>query len=142
MNRLTVLYDASCGFCVKCATWLAKQPAYVEMEFVRAGSAEARGRFPELVPGDELVVVGDGGELYRGAHAWIMTLWALQQYRELAERLANPVLLPFAKHAFELVSSNRKRISRWLGLASPEEILETLREANPIFCAQVEEENA
>ena len=48
MNRLTILYDPHCGFCVKCRGWLIQQPKYVEMEFLPSGSSEAQRRFPEL----------------------------------------------------------------------------------------------
>ena len=78
MNKLTVLYDAACGFCVRCRWWLINQPKYVEMDFCPSGSAEALERFPELSsPGtvEELLVVDDEGGVYRGrydASGWHM----------------------------------------------------------------------
>jgi predicted DCC family thiol-disulfide oxidoreductase YuxK len=109
--------------------WLARQPAFVELTFVPAGSEPAEQLFPGLSrPGvpEELVVVSDDGAVYRDSHAWIMCLYALQDYREWSFRLAQPALLPLARQAFALFSRNRGRISRWLQLASETETAETL----------------
>ncbi|MFY0575769.1 hypothetical protein ACN28S_16675 [Cystobacter fuscus] len=45
-----------------------------------------------------------------------MVLWALEDYREWALRLSSPTLMPLARNAFELLSSNRRRLSGWLHL--------------------------
>jgi predicted DCC family thiol-disulfide oxidoreductase YuxK len=119
MRALCVLYDETCGFCVRCAQWLRKQRALVGLECLPAGSEEAARRFPELrraaVP-QELVVVDDEGGVYRDTQAWLMVLWALEGYRAWALRLSRPSLMPFARNAFELLSSNRRRLSDWLHL--------------------------
>ena len=138
MNKLTVLYDAECGFCVRCRWWLVHQPKFVEMDFCPAGSAEAQRRFPELsAPGavEELLVVDDEGGVYRGAQAWLMCLWALVEFREYAEWLSQPALLPLARGAFAMVSSSRKKISEWLGLEPEAEMIEEMRRADPPRCA-------
>jgi predicted DCC family thiol-disulfide oxidoreductase YuxK len=138
MNKLTVLYDAECGFCVRCRWWLIHQPKYVEMNFCPAGSPEARERFPELwTPGpvEELVVVDDEGGVYRGTQAWLMCLWALVEYREYADWLSHPALMPLARGAFATVSASRKNISALLGMPPEEEILEEFRRAEPPRCA-------
>lgn len=135
---LTVLYDSSCGFCVSCRRWIEHQPAYVSLRFIASQSARAASLFPELTQGDareELVVVTDEGDVYRGASAWIMCLWALQEYREWALRLSAPALLPFARQAFELLSRNRKGISCRLGLLLEPELFEKLRGAAAPTCS-------
>jgi predicted DCC family thiol-disulfide oxidoreductase YuxK len=137
MNKLTVLYDADCGFCVHCRWWLIHQPKFVEMDFCPAGSPEAQRLFPELFcPGkvEELIVVDDEGGVYRGTQAWLMCLWALAEYREYADWLSNPALLPLARGAFAMLSSSRKKISGWLGMP-PEGAIEELRRAEPPRCA-------
>ena len=129
MRRLTVLYDASCGFCRRCRQWLLAQPKLLELEFVAGRSEEAARRFPQLTPEDvvdELVVVSDEGGVYRGARAWIMCLYALTNYREWSLRLARPALLPFARRAFEAISRNRQRLSRLLRSGSDEEVVDSL----------------
>jgi predicted DCC family thiol-disulfide oxidoreductase YuxK len=110
MNRLYVLFDADCELCVRCRNWLMKQPAFVPLVFIAFQSDEAQRRFPGIYafnPGEQLLVISDQGAVYRGARAWIMCLWALEHYREHAQRLAHPVLLPLAKAVCELLSRNR-----------------------------------
>src|SRR5437667_12460044 len=109
MKRLTVLYDAACGFCVTCRWWLAMQPSYLGLEFLPAGSPEAARRFPglaEAFPGEELTVIDEEGGVYRAPESFIICLYALEEYRELSFRLSNPLILPLARKAFELVSAN------------------------------------
>src|SRR5437867_10832219 len=110
MNRLYVLFDAQCELCVRCRNWLRNQPAFVPLSFIALQSAEARQRFPgidALKPNEQLLVISDEGSVYRGAHAWIMCLWALRKYREHAQCLAHPILLPFAWIVCDLISRSR-----------------------------------
>ena len=137
MQRLYILYDPRCGLCSWARRWLARQPAYLDLTFVPAGSERALRLFPGLTrPGqvEELVVVSDDGGVYRDSRAWIMSLYALVEYREWALRLAHPLLLPLARQAFALLSRERRRISRWLRLASEVEIAETLRHVEAPAC--------
>jgi predicted DCC family thiol-disulfide oxidoreductase YuxK len=138
MQRLYILYDPRCGLCSWARRWLARQPAYLDLTFVPAGSERALQLFPGLTrPGevDELVIVSDDGAVYRDSRAWIMSLYALEDYREWALRLAHPLLLPLARQAFALLSKHRRRISRWMRLASEVEIAETLRQVDAPACA-------
>ena len=133
MRRLYVLYDARCGLCSWSHRWLRRQPAFLELVFIAAGSERAARMFPGIDrPGtpEELIVIADDGAVYRERRAWIMCLYALQEYREWSIRLARPMLLPLARQAFALLSKNRSRISRWLDLASEAEIAETLRQVH------------
>jgi predicted DCC family thiol-disulfide oxidoreductase YuxK len=118
MKLLTVLYDPSCGFCVRCCEWLRGQEVLVALRFVPAGSVEALALFPRLRPGatDELVVVSDQGAVYRGERAYIVCLYALRDYRAWSYRFADPALRPLARRAFDWLSHNRKDLSRWLAL--------------------------
>jgi predicted DCC family thiol-disulfide oxidoreductase YuxK len=87
-----------------------RQPAFVPVVFIAFQSKEAQRRFPgidALKPDEQLLVISDEGAVYCCAHAWIMCLWALENYREHAQRLAHPVLLPLAKAVCELLSRNR-----------------------------------
>lgn len=111
--RLTVLYDARCGLCRRARSWLEEQAQILPLEFVAAGSEEARARFPELDAAatlDELTVVADGGEVYRGANAWLMCLWALRSYRLLAIRLSAPAMQPAARRFVSWVSRHRLQL--------------------------------
>lgn len=123
MKCLYVLFDAQCKLCVRCRNWLMRQPAFVPLVFVALQSNEAQHRFPgvdALKPGEQLLVISDEGAVYRGTHAWIMCLWALENYREHAQRLVHPALLPLAKTVCELLSRNRFFLSDILLRQNPE----------------------
>jgi len=139
MERLYVLYDAQCGLCSWAKRWLMRQHTLIDLRFIPAGSAVAERLFPGLArPGElpeELVVVSDQGAVYRNGSAWIMCLFALEAYRDWANRLAHPLLRPLARQAFALLSRQRSRISRWLSLASEVEIAETLSQVSAPACA-------
>ncbi len=129
VRRLTVLYDARCGLCSRAARWLDGQRQMVPLEMLSSGSEAARRRYPTLAgpEPEELVVVSDAGDVYRGPQAWIMCLWALEDYRDWSYRLAQPALLPLARGIVEWISSRRERLSRALRLMSDEEIAFTAR---------------
>ncbi|WP_307167696.1 thiol-disulfide oxidoreductase DCC family protein [Streptomyces rishiriensis] len=102
VRRLTVLHDAGCPLCGFLRDWLGRQPQLVPLEFVPAGSAEATARFPGLdhrATLDEITVVGDSGQVYRGTAAWIVTLWALREYRAMSHRLSTPAGAKLARSA-------------------------------------------
>ncbi len=135
MDKLTVLYDASCGFCVKCRWWVQMQPKFVEVELLPSGGPDALARYPELAGAkEELIAIDDQGGIYRGTAAWLMCLWALEEYREWAERLSSPALMPLARGAFALLSGSRKKLSKWFGMASEDDLMEEFRRAQPPRC--------
>ena len=128
MRSLTVLYDARCGLCSTARYWLEGQRQIVPLELLAAGSAEARRRYPTLAEAEpeELIVVSDEGDVYRGPHAWIVCLWALDKYREWSFRFAAPGLLPRVRDLVEWLSSRRHRLSRALRLRPDAEIAAAL----------------
>ncbi|GAA1940686.1 thiol-disulfide oxidoreductase DCC family protein [Nocardioides hwasunensis] len=108
--QLTVLYDDRCPMCRAFSTWLARQPLLVALNQVPAGSETARHRFPGLDHDRTLVeitVVSDGGEVWEGAHAWVMCLWATAAHRGHAELLARPGRLPMARAAAHVAAGIR-----------------------------------
>jgi predicted DCC family thiol-disulfide oxidoreductase YuxK len=73
---LTVLFDPTCSLCQRCRTWMLAQASYVPLTFLACSSDEARrwfGDIPWLA--DELVVVGDGGQVWAGPAAFLTCLW-------------------------------------------------------------------
>jgi predicted DCC family thiol-disulfide oxidoreductase YuxK len=126
MKRLYVLYDPNCGLCTRIKFWMVRQPAYIALHPIAAGSPQAARLFPAL-PGNsgELVVISDNGGVYFGDHAWIMCLYALRDYRATAKRLSSPKLRPLARQAFTFISRYKYSISRWLGLM-PETQMHTM----------------
>ena len=109
---LTVLYDASCAFCVRAAEWLAAQEAYVQLRLLPADCEEAQLRFG-MVPwlGQQLVVVSADGRVWAGSAAFLMCLWALVDYRSWASGLSSPGLAPMAERFFRIVSARRHRLA-------------------------------
>lgn len=141
LTKLFVLYDADCGFCTRCARWLAGQRRHIRLECLPNGSPYLAELFPTLraLPKAELTVIDDQGGVYYGTNAWLMALWALEEYRPWAARLASPALRPFAREAFELVSTNRRGISALLGLRNEAAMARALQAAvdpeNHVRCA-------
>jgi predicted DCC family thiol-disulfide oxidoreductase YuxK len=126
VTSITIVYDAACGLCKRAKDWITQQAPLVGLQFVPSGSSEAWRRFPQL-PAGELAVVANTGEVWLGNHAWIVCLWALQGYRDLALRLTSPLLVLMAREAFVVVSRNRHALSGMLRLRNEREIEQQLR---------------
>lgn len=115
VTALTVLYDANCPLCRTARAWLGRQPALVPLDFVAAGSGQARAMFPELDHAAtlrDITVIADNGAIYTHDGAWLACLWALDSYRDLAERLATPALLPVARRVIAAAAGARERRRR------------------------------
>jgi predicted DCC family thiol-disulfide oxidoreductase YuxK len=112
-RSLTVLFDPACSLCQRCRVWMLAQVSYVPLHFLACTSDEARrwfGDIPWLE--DELVVVGDGGEVWAGPAAFLTCLWALRDWREWSIRLAAPGLAPLARWLFHVLSSQRRSVAK------------------------------
>jgi predicted DCC family thiol-disulfide oxidoreductase YuxK len=126
MKRLYVLYDGACGVCCRAVARLAWEPTYIELRFAPAGSMAAQERFKEALAGSEgkeVVVVADSGEVYRGASAWIMVLYALRKWRPLAMRLATPGWRPWVERAIDFIGRHRFVMSGVLGCGTDRAVL-------------------
>jgi len=140
VKRLYVLYDEECALCEACRHWLIRQEAFIELYFLPYQSPEVAQRFPGLKEwngidlSEKLVVVSDEGAVYQGQYAWIMCLYALQDYREWAQRLSHPALLPFARRVCEIISRNRLLISGLLKKPT-KELVRSFRELQREPCA-------
>lgn len=116
LRRVTVLYDARCNLCRAARGWLERQDQLVALEFLAAASPQARARYPFLDPHltlEDLTVVGDGGEVWVGAKAWVVCLWALEEKRGLAQRLSSPALMPRARSVVSFVSRHRRAVGTY-----------------------------
>ena len=116
LRQVTVLYDARCNLCRTARAWLERQAQVVPLEFLAAGSAEAVRRYPHLDPAmtlEDLTVVGDAGEVWVGAKAWVVCLWALEGKRGLARRLSSPALMPRARAVVTFVSRHRRALGTY-----------------------------
>jgi predicted DCC family thiol-disulfide oxidoreductase YuxK len=116
LRRVTVLYDERCNLCRAARGWLERQDQLVALEFLAAGSPQAQVRYPFLDPRmtlEDLTVVGDGGEVWVGAKAWVVCLWALEGKRGLAQRLSSPALMPRARSVVTFVSRHRRAVGTY-----------------------------
>jgi predicted DCC family thiol-disulfide oxidoreductase YuxK len=111
IHRLTVLFDGHCPICRRAGTWLGRQAQLVPIELVRAGSPAARQRFPRLdhdATLRDITVVADTGAVYTGDAAWLVVLWALDSYRGMSIRLAQPGLRGAARQVVTLAAAARR----------------------------------
>ena len=121
VRRLTVLFDETCAFCLRCRDWLAMQPCLVEVELMPSGSVEARERFGS-VPwlGKELVVADDRGEAWVGPAAFLVCLWATARYRPWSYLLSRPGFSHHTERFFMQVSKRRDRWGAWFFRKDPD----------------------
>ena len=142
MQTLYVLYDPRCELCRRLKDWLLVQRSWVGLCMLPAGSDKAKKMFPaleEIAGENDLVVISDEGQVYLNDRAWIMALFALEEYRDWACRLAHPLLMPLARQAFAAVSRNRHALSRWLRTADPETLAVEFRQIKLEPCAVPQE---
>lgn len=129
MHTLTLCYDARCGLCSQVRQWLGRQPAYVRLDFVPYDSPEAEKRLPgirHLHADQEILAMADTGEVWQGAGAWVMCLWALREFRAWSAHLASPAMQGAARKVVHWVSQNRISLSRLLRLQSDAELAAAL----------------
>jgi predicted DCC family thiol-disulfide oxidoreductase YuxK len=127
IEALFVLYDDSCGFCCLCANWLRAQPQQVPLTCLPRSAARTREIFGALTEGnDELVVVDSSGGVYRGPDAFVMSLWALQDYRSWSRRAAREPLRSRSRALLYWLSTRRHAVSQKLGLAPEAEVMKAL----------------
>ncbi|GGQ38582.1 thiol-disulfide oxidoreductase DCC family protein [Couchioplanes azureus] len=111
IGSFTVLYDEACPICRTAHRWLQGRAQLVPLRFVPAGSETARQRFPGLDHAAtlrDLTVIADNGLVYVSDGAWLACLWALADYRGVAERLSTPSLLPAARRFIAAASAVRQ----------------------------------
>jgi predicted DCC family thiol-disulfide oxidoreductase YuxK len=138
MEKLYVLYDPRCDLCCRLKDWLLEQRPWIGLQLIAAGSQTARSLFPELekmAGANDLAVISDEGAVYLNDRAWIMVLYALEEYRDWAARLTHPLLMPLARQAYSALARNRHSLSRWLSSSGPEAIAEELRNVELEPCA-------
>jgi predicted DCC family thiol-disulfide oxidoreductase YuxK len=106
------------------------QRSWIGLTLIPAGSPTAQKMFPELetiASRNDLAVISNEGAVYLNDRAWIMVLYALEEYRDWAARLTHPLLMPLARQAYAALSRNRHFLSRWVSSAEPEAIAAELR---------------
>ena len=124
MKRLRLYYDDRCGLCTTLVAWLGRQRQLVPIECA-----------PKPPGQTDLAVLADTGEVWTGDSAWLIVLWALDDFRDWSYRLSRPELLPLARQAFATLSRNRSVLSGWLGLPADADVAARLREVSLPGCS-------
>ena len=115
MKAISVFFDGRCGLCRSVRGWLEREPQFVALHFVSYDARLAREIFPRIAdwqPDREILALTDEGDLYQGAGAWILCLWATVRFRPWALRLARPALRPSAEKLCRVIARNRRGLSR------------------------------
>lgn len=140
MRKLYVLYDEDCGFCRRVQRWLIEQRQYVTLIPLARQSIAARQMFAPVIDSagdDEMVVVSDTGQVWRGTHAYLVCMWALRRTRKWSYRLARPSLRPLVRGAFATLARNRLALSKLLGVSNDRALADELRRREPPRCTAV-----
>ena len=126
IHHIKAFYDAQCGMCTKARNRLSAEPTHLDVEFVALQSDTAKEllgtHYDEKQLRKEIHVLADNGDLWVGADAWILLLWATCRWRSLATTLSNPVFKPVVKKVVSLISENRFRISDLMKLKPDREL--------------------
>ncbi|WP_193213017.1 thiol-disulfide oxidoreductase DCC family protein [Luteolibacter marinus] len=115
IEGIEVFYDGRCGMCCSFHEWINRQPRAFPISFIPYQAAEAERVFPgigTLDPAREMVVRTRGGEIFRGAEAWVWCLHSCANHQDAARRLGSPALLPVAIRACRVLAANRHALSK------------------------------
>jgi predicted DCC family thiol-disulfide oxidoreductase YuxK len=115
IKGIEVFYDGRCGMCCSFHEWINRQPRAFGIDFIPYQAAHAEQVFPglgKLDPARETIVRTSGGEIFRGAEAWVLCLYSCANHQEAARRLGGPGLLPVAIQACRVLAANRHALSK------------------------------
>jgi len=116
-GRLTVFYDADCGFCSHCAAVLRAVDRGHRLDLVPLGRAATR--FPEAPPTEALLdkmhACDAAGRWFIGGQAWIRVADAVPLLRPLAVVARLPLIRSLVEPVYSVVARNRHNLSRLLG---------------------------
>ena len=129
IQALFVLYDDRCEFCRRCAAWLENAEQCVPLSLIPRSSEKAKKHFSNVLSGhDELVVVASNGGVYKGADAFVVALWALDDYREWSYWISEEPLRQKTRALFHWLSTRRQNVSNYLKMFSSEDIVQAIDE--------------
>ncbi len=136
-GQIEVYYDGRCGMCCTFHEWINRQPRAFAVDFIPYQAERAEQVFPgigTLDPAREMVVRTDGGELFRGAEAWVMCLYSCANNQTAARRLAGPALLPVAIRACRVLAANRHALSKVFFRRKDRQVRESLHRMEDPAC--------
>lgn len=121
MAKVTLFYDADCGFCQGSVDWLLKRAPSDTFDPVAYQDGQALRRFPMVDPtlADKgIQVLGPDGKLRSKARATGYCLTLIPGWRWLGHLILFPLVAPLAALGYAIVARNRHHISRWMGRTS------------------------
>lgn len=121
MGRVTLFYDADCGFCQASVDWLVQRGRPGTFETIAYQDEERMSRYPMIdrtLADKGIQALGEDGKLWKKASATGFCLTHLPRWEWLGSFILCPMVEPFAALGYALVAANRQRISRWMGRSS------------------------
>ncbi|WP_309400272.1 thiol-disulfide oxidoreductase DCC family protein [Cerasicoccus maritimus] len=134
IDQLTVLTDGECQLCLRARRWLEGQEQFVPLRFVPIQTTGLPVRYPGIEALDlkkELTVIGPERFYWQGVDAWLMTLWALEDWRERAIELSQPLWRPLARRLIIELSQNRFWLSAMIASGNEERLRDALIDEPP-----------
>lgn len=118
MARVTLFYDADCGFCQASVDWLVRRaPAGTFHPVAYQGEEEMR-RYPMVdrtLVDKGIQALGEDGRLWRKSSATAFCLQQVPGWGWLGRLILCPVVHPFAALGYFFVAKNRRILSRLMG---------------------------
>ena len=121
MARVTLFYDADCGFCQGSVEWLLAHSLPGTFDPVAYQDDQAVRKFPMVDPAladKGIQALGPDGKLRAKAKATGYCLTFVPGWRWLGHLMQFPLVSPFAAMGYAIVAKNRHHISRWMGRSS------------------------
>ena len=121
MARVTLFYDADCGFCQGSVEWLLARALPDTFDPVAYQDDHAMRDFPMVdrtLADKGIQALGPDGKLRRKAQATGYCLMFVPGWQWLGRLILFPLVFPFASVGYAIVARNRHHISRWMGRTS------------------------
>ena len=121
MSKLTLFYDADCGFCSASVDWITRQAASSNLDLATIPYQDPSG--PAKFPGIDwehndrgVQTLDERGVVKRDSSALATCLKAMPAWNWLGTIMDLPILRLFIHLGYKVVAKNRRHISRWLGM--------------------------
>lgn len=121
MAKVTLFYDADCGFCQGSVDWILARAQPDTFDPVAYQDDRALKKFPMVdasLADKGIQALGPDGKMRAKAVATGYCLTFLPGWRWLGRLILFPLAAPFAAVGYALVARNRQLISRWMGRTS------------------------
>lgn len=118
MARVTLFYDADCGFCQASVDWLVDRAVPGTFAPIAYQNEKEINRYPMVdrtLADKGIQALGEDGKLWKKAAATGFCLQQVPGWEWLGRVILFPLVQPFASFGYFLVAKNRRILSRWMG---------------------------